>query len=154
MKILIKALAKSPGKLWQVRLDGEAITFRSEAEARAFVDTLQARIQAPTVSPRPAALCRWLTRLSDLRLRGPCPLQALGRHCNRYRQHAAQADDHGHRHRRTIMQHADQRRRTRRHAELDTPEQRRGTARPCALPAHGTGRGVRQNAAQAGDADK
>ncbi|EIK69704.1 hypothetical protein PseBG33_0676 [Pseudomonas synxantha BG33R] len=47
MKILIKALAKSPGKLWQVRLDGEAITFRSEAEARAFVDTLQARIQAP-----------------------------------------------------------------------------------------------------------
>ena len=47
MKILIKALAKSPGGLWQVRLDGEAITFRSEAEARAFADTLQARIQAP-----------------------------------------------------------------------------------------------------------
>ena len=32
MKILIKALAKSPGNKWQVRLDGDAITFRSEAE--------------------------------------------------------------------------------------------------------------------------
>ena len=47
MKILIKALAKSPGSQWQVRLDGKAITFRSEAEARAFAETLQARIQAP-----------------------------------------------------------------------------------------------------------
>ncbi|KAF2408299.1 hypothetical protein SAMN04490179_0021 [Pseudomonas antarctica] len=32
---------------WQVSLDGDAFTFRSEAEARAFADTLQARIQAP-----------------------------------------------------------------------------------------------------------
>ncbi|MBF6027908.1 hypothetical protein ICY20_09170 [Pseudomonas sp. P115] len=44
MKILIKALAKSQ---WEVRLDQKAITFHTEAEARAFVDTLQARIQAP-----------------------------------------------------------------------------------------------------------
>ncbi|WP_167496714.1 hypothetical protein [Pseudomonas kairouanensis] len=44
MKILIKALAKSQ---WEVRLDKKAITFHTEAEARAFVDTLQARIQAP-----------------------------------------------------------------------------------------------------------
>ncbi|MBD9460200.1 hypothetical protein IB241_21145 [Pseudomonas sp. PDM05] len=44
MKILIKALAKSQ---WEVRLDQKAITFHSEAEARAFADTLQARIQAP-----------------------------------------------------------------------------------------------------------
>ena len=44
MKILIKALAKSQ---WEVRLDQKAITFRSEAEARAFADTLKARIQAP-----------------------------------------------------------------------------------------------------------
>ncbi|MGA9701680.1 hypothetical protein [Pseudomonas sp.] len=44
MKILIKALAKSQ---WEVRLDHKAITFRSEAEARAFADTLQARILAP-----------------------------------------------------------------------------------------------------------
>ncbi|MGY2376074.1 hypothetical protein ACW9IB_16360 [Pseudomonas sp. SDO524_S393] len=47
MKILIKALAKTPGNKWQVRLDQNAFTFRSEAEARAFADTLQARIQAP-----------------------------------------------------------------------------------------------------------
>ncbi|QVN02353.1 hypothetical protein [Pseudomonas rhodesiae] len=44
MKILIKALAKSQ---WEVRLDQKTITFRSEAEARAFAETLQARIQAP-----------------------------------------------------------------------------------------------------------
>ncbi|WP_248751355.1 hypothetical protein [Pseudomonas sp. MWU15-20650] len=51
MKILIKALAKSPGNKWQVRLDGDAFTFRSEAEARAFAETLQARIQAPHRMP-------------------------------------------------------------------------------------------------------
>ncbi|EFQ65877.1 MULTISPECIES: hypothetical protein [Pseudomonas] len=44
MKILIKALAKSQ---WEVRLDQKAIIFHTEAEARAFADTLQARIQAP-----------------------------------------------------------------------------------------------------------
>ncbi|MGZ0714525.1 hypothetical protein [Pseudomonas palleroniana] len=48
MKILIKALAKSQ---WEVRLDQKAITFRSEAEARAFADTLKARIQAPHPIP-------------------------------------------------------------------------------------------------------
>ncbi|MBA1295681.1 hypothetical protein G7025_20155 [Pseudomonas lurida] len=48
MKILIKALAKSQ---WEVRLDHKAITFRSEAEARAFAETLQARIQAPHAFP-------------------------------------------------------------------------------------------------------
>jgi putative alpha-1,2-mannosidase len=48
MKILIKALAKSQ---WEVRLDQKTITFRSEAEARAFAETLQARIQAPHTFP-------------------------------------------------------------------------------------------------------
>ncbi|MBO0494882.1 hypothetical protein [Pseudomonas sp. Marseille-Q1929] len=48
MKILIKALAKSQ---WEVRLDQKAITFHSEAEARAFAETLQARIQAPHAIP-------------------------------------------------------------------------------------------------------
>ncbi|MGU9859705.1 hypothetical protein [Pseudomonas sp. LF245] len=48
MKILIKALAKSQ---WEVRLDSKAITFHSEAEARAFAETLQARIQAPHPIP-------------------------------------------------------------------------------------------------------
>jgi hypothetical protein len=48
MKILIKELAKSQ---WQVRLDQHAVTFRSEAEARAFTRTLEARIQAPHQIP-------------------------------------------------------------------------------------------------------
>ncbi|KAF1030714.1 MAG: hypothetical protein GAK37_01155 [Pseudomonas sp.] len=51
MKILIKALAKSHGNKWQVRLDHNAFTFRSEAEARAFANTLQTRLQAPHPFP-------------------------------------------------------------------------------------------------------
>jgi putative alpha-1,2-mannosidase len=47
MKILIKELAKSQGPQWQVRLDQHAVTFRSEAEARAFAHTLETRLQAP-----------------------------------------------------------------------------------------------------------
>jgi len=48
MKILIKELAKSQ---WQVRLDQHAVTFRSETEARNFMRTLEARIQAPHPIP-------------------------------------------------------------------------------------------------------
>jgi putative alpha-1,2-mannosidase len=48
MKILIKELAKSQ---WQVRLDQHAVTFRSEAEARAFTRTLEARLHAPHPFP-------------------------------------------------------------------------------------------------------
>ncbi|MNE50314.1 MULTISPECIES: hypothetical protein [unclassified Pseudomonas] len=44
MKILIKELAKSQ---WQVRLDDQTVNFRSEAEARAFTSTLEARLHAP-----------------------------------------------------------------------------------------------------------
>ncbi|MFO2463389.1 hypothetical protein OOJ96_07530 [Pseudomonas sp. 15FMM2] len=51
MKILIKALAKSQGSKWQVILDQNTVTFRSEAEARAFASTLQGRIQAPHQFP-------------------------------------------------------------------------------------------------------
>jgi len=47
MPILLTALARSACSKWQVRLDQNAFTFRSEAEARAFADTLQTRIQAP-----------------------------------------------------------------------------------------------------------
>ena len=47
MKILIKALARSRDCQWQVRIDQQAINFRSESEARAFVDTLRTRLQAP-----------------------------------------------------------------------------------------------------------
>ncbi|WP_248742993.1 MULTISPECIES: hypothetical protein [unclassified Pseudomonas] len=48
MKILIKEVAKSQ---WQVRLDQHAVTFRSEAEARAFTRTLEARLHAPHQIP-------------------------------------------------------------------------------------------------------
>jgi len=51
MKILIKELAKPQGSQWQVRLDQHAVTFRSEAEARAFAQTLEARLQAPHPFP-------------------------------------------------------------------------------------------------------
>ncbi|WP_460107742.1 hypothetical protein [Pseudomonas sp. H1_F01] len=44
MKILIKEVAKSQ---WQVRLDQHVVTFRTEAEAQTFANTLQARILAP-----------------------------------------------------------------------------------------------------------
>lgn len=47
MKILIKALARSRDCQWQVQIDQQAINFRSESEARAFVDTLRTRLQAP-----------------------------------------------------------------------------------------------------------
>jgi hypothetical protein len=42
-----KSVSKIPGHKWQVRLNKDAFTFRTEAEARAFAETLQARIQAP-----------------------------------------------------------------------------------------------------------
>ncbi|MHC8365062.1 hypothetical protein ACYZT9_04025 [Pseudomonas sp. ZT5P21] len=48
MKILIKELAKSQ---WQVRLDQHVVTFRSEAEARAFTRVLEARLHAPHQFP-------------------------------------------------------------------------------------------------------
>lgn len=47
MKILIKEPAKSPSHQWQVRIDQHVVTFRSEAEARAFAQTLETRLQAP-----------------------------------------------------------------------------------------------------------
>ena len=47
MKILIKALARSRDCQCQVQIDQQAINFRSESEARAFVDTLRTRLQAP-----------------------------------------------------------------------------------------------------------
>ncbi|KIH85523.1 hypothetical protein [Pseudomonas batumici] len=51
MKILVKELTRPHGNQWQVRLDQHVVTFRSESEARAFVSTLQARLQAPHVFP-------------------------------------------------------------------------------------------------------
>ncbi|WP_171006510.1 MULTISPECIES: hypothetical protein [unclassified Pseudomonas] len=51
MNILIRTLSKPQGTCWQVRLDQHAVSFRSEAEARAFVTTLEARLRAPHVFP-------------------------------------------------------------------------------------------------------
>ncbi|WP_178116444.1 hypothetical protein [Pseudomonas brassicae] len=47
MKIVVSASARKAGCPWQVQLDQHVVSFRSEAEARAFVTTLQNRLQAP-----------------------------------------------------------------------------------------------------------
>ncbi|WP_397450065.1 hypothetical protein [Pseudomonas sp. NA-150] len=52
MKVLVRELAKSQGIEWQVILDQHAVSFRSEAEARAFVATLESRLQAPHTLPK------------------------------------------------------------------------------------------------------
>ena len=51
MKIRVKELTRPHGNQWQVRLDQHVVTFHSEAEARTFVSTLQARLQAPHIFP-------------------------------------------------------------------------------------------------------
>jgi hypothetical protein len=51
MKVLVRELTKSHGSEWQVRLDQHTVSFRSEAEARAFVQTLESRLQAPHQLP-------------------------------------------------------------------------------------------------------
>ncbi|WP_410016985.1 hypothetical protein [Pseudomonas sp. 7P_10.2_Bac1] len=56
MKILIKALAKSPDCQWQVQIDQQAVNFRTKAEAKAFVDTLQTRLRAPHTLPKRLAV--------------------------------------------------------------------------------------------------
>ncbi len=47
MKIVLTELAREGGSHWQVRLDQHVVTFRSEAEARAFIVTLESRLAAP-----------------------------------------------------------------------------------------------------------
>lgn len=47
MNIRISPASKTRGARWQVSVAGQNVTFRSEAEARNFVATLQARLQAP-----------------------------------------------------------------------------------------------------------
>ncbi|MDY7563245.1 hypothetical protein QN382_22110 [Pseudomonas sp. 10B1] len=52
MKVLMSESARSlEGNQWQVRLDQHVVSFRSEAEARAFVRTLESRLQAPHTFP-------------------------------------------------------------------------------------------------------
>ncbi len=51
MNLVIQPVNQPQGS-WQVRFDQHRVTFRSEAEARQFVATLQARLQAPHSLPR------------------------------------------------------------------------------------------------------
>jgi hypothetical protein len=51
MKVLVRELAKSKGAEWQVSLDMHSVNFRTEAEARAFVATLESRLRAPHTLP-------------------------------------------------------------------------------------------------------
>jgi hypothetical protein len=53
MKVLVTELALPKGVRWQVRMDQHVVSFRSEAEAQAFVTTLQARLNAPHRLPTP-----------------------------------------------------------------------------------------------------
>ncbi|MCL8331901.1 MULTISPECIES: hypothetical protein [Pseudomonas] len=47
MKIVVSASRRNPACPWQVQLDQHVVGFRSEAEARAFVATLETRLRAP-----------------------------------------------------------------------------------------------------------
>lgn len=51
MKVVIQPVHQATGQHWQVRLDQHSVSFRSEAEARQFVATLEARLRAPHVLP-------------------------------------------------------------------------------------------------------
>lgn len=52
MDIRIRSIQTTNGNRWQVCLDQHGVSFRSEAEAQAFVQTLKARLQAPHPLPR------------------------------------------------------------------------------------------------------
>ncbi|NIF17873.1 hypothetical protein F3J43_12765 [Pantoea sp. Cy-639] len=47
MKIVVSASNRNPDCPWQVQLDQHVVSFRSEAEARAFTALLEARLNAP-----------------------------------------------------------------------------------------------------------
>jgi len=51
MDIQIRQVSTADGPRWQVCLDQHGVSFRSEAEARDFVSTLQKRLRAPHPLP-------------------------------------------------------------------------------------------------------
>lgn len=51
MDIRIRTLSTAAGPRWQVCLDQHGVSFRSEAEATAFVAKLEARLRPPTRCP-------------------------------------------------------------------------------------------------------
>jgi hypothetical protein len=52
MNIFIRPLTMVNGTHWQVRMDQHSVSFRTEAEARHFVATLEARLYAPHQLPQ------------------------------------------------------------------------------------------------------
>lgn len=52
MNVLLSELKQPRGSRWQVRMDQHVVSFCSEAEARAFIATLEARLQAPHGLPQ------------------------------------------------------------------------------------------------------
>ena len=52
MDIQIRPLTPFEGSHWEVRMDRNRVTFRSEAEARNFAQLLQARLAAPHTLPQ------------------------------------------------------------------------------------------------------
>ncbi|MBS7664013.1 hypothetical protein I0D00_18980 [Pseudomonas lalucatii] len=56
MNVRIQPLNNPQGPCWQVSFGNNRVSFRSEAEARQFVATLEARLRAP--HPLPAAAAR------------------------------------------------------------------------------------------------
>ncbi|MFI8742428.1 hypothetical protein [Stutzerimonas zhaodongensis] len=55
MDIQIRPLTSFEGSSWEVRLNRNKVTFRSESEARAFVQLLESRLSAPHQLPDVAA---------------------------------------------------------------------------------------------------
>lgn len=51
MNVMTQPVKTATGSGWQVRIGKQSVTFRSEAEARQFVSTLQMRVSAPHVLP-------------------------------------------------------------------------------------------------------
>lgn len=51
MNVMIKSVNSAAGRDWLVVLGKQRITFHSETEARQFVRTLKARLNAPHVLP-------------------------------------------------------------------------------------------------------
>ncbi len=61
MNVQIQQVHTPQGLRWQVSLDRHGVTFASEAQARQFVATLQARLQAPHRLPSEAQRLASLT---------------------------------------------------------------------------------------------
>ncbi|MES2820516.1 MAG: hypothetical protein V4812_16200 [Pseudomonadota bacterium] len=55
MQIQLRPITTHQGHRWQVGLGRHCVSFRSEAEARAFIATLQARLEAPHPLPETRA---------------------------------------------------------------------------------------------------